>query len=286
MDDEIHPSDNTQGDLTAPLTPLQSSSECHPLALRDIQAQTPARILVGHAGPAYRTATWLELRHDHAAARDAVHAELDLTRDLGADFINQWKVFEVVTLAHTKQEFLLQPGLGRSFSQEAKDLLGLRCLPGADVQVVIADGLSAAAVQAQVPGLLPLISAEISAHGWRLGQPFFIRHGRVGILNEIGEILNPTIAILLIGERPGLATAESLSAYMAYRPRIGHDDACRNLISNIHTRGVPHEQAARRIYLLALQMTQQRTSGIAIKEEWCSNMALTAISSPRGDSAI
>ena len=87
------------------------------------------------------------------------------------------------------------------------------------------------------------------------------------MLNDIGEILDPTVAVLLIGERPGLATAESLSAYMAYRPRAGHDDARRNLISNIHIRGVPPDQAAPRIAQLAAQMIQLETSGVAVKEE-------------------
>ena len=89
-----------------------------------------------------------------------------------------------------------------------------------------------------MPALLPLLAAEADHRGWRFGRPFFIRHGRVGVLNDIGEMLDPAVVVLLIGERPGLATAESLSAYMAYRPRAGHDDARRNLISNIHARGV------------------------------------------------
>jgi ethanolamine ammonia-lyase small subunit len=135
------------------------------------------------------------------------------------------------------------------------------------LQVAIADGLSAAAVRAQVPALLPLLRAATDRHEWRFGQPFFIRHSRVGVLNDIGEILDPQVVVLLIGERPGLATAESLSAYMAYRPRPGHDDSRRNLISNIHVRGVLPEQAAPRIIQLAAQMIRMDTSGIAVKEE-------------------
>jgi ethanolamine ammonia-lyase small subunit len=136
-------------------------------------------------------------------------------------------------------------------------------------------------VQAQVPTLLPLIAVEVGGRGWRFGQPFFIRHGRVGILNEIGEILDPTVVVLLIGERPGLATAESLSAYMAYRPRVGHDDAHRNLISNIHTRGVPTEQAAQRIGHLASRMIRLETSGVTVKEEWRVEATLPIRDKPR-----
>jgi ethanolamine ammonia-lyase small subunit len=249
-----------------PLT-VPSKPSFLPTTLAEIRARTPARILTGRAGPAYRTTNWLELRSDHAAARDAVRTELDLNGDLGEPFVAQWGLFEVATLAHTKQEFLLRPDLGRTLSDLARAELACRCCHGADLQVAIADGLSAAAVRVQVPALLPLLASEAHRRNWRFGQPFFIRHGRVGTLNEIGEILNPTVAVLLIGERPGLATAESLSAYMAYRPKAGHDDAHRNLISNIHIRGVPPEQAAPRIAQLAARMMQFGSSGVAVKEE-------------------
>ena len=134
--------------------------------------------------------------------------------------------------------------------------------------MAIADGLSATAVRADIPMLLPLLAAEARKRNWRFGQPFFIRHGRVGVLNDIGEILHRTVVVLLIGERPGLTTAESLSAYMAYRPRAGHDDACRNLISNIHAQGTPHNEAASRIAQLGAQMIRLQASGVTIKEEW------------------
>src|SRR5262249_27344799 len=154
------------------------------------------------------------------------------------------------TLARDKQEFLLRPELGRSLDPTARDLVSQRCPRQIDLQVAIADGLSATAVQAQVPALLPLLAEAADGRGWRFGRPFFIRHGRVGVMNEIGEVLDPVVVVLLIGERPGLATADSLSAYMAYRPRSGHDDSQRNLISNIHARGLNSELAACRIVKL------------------------------------
>ena len=103
--------------------------------------------------------------------------------------------------------------------------------------------------------------------GLSVGQPFVVRHCRVGVLNDVGELLDPAVVVLLIGERPGLATAESLSAYLAYRPRPGHTDAQRNLISNIHARGVSHAEAARRILALAEQMRQVQASGVTVKED-------------------
>jgi ethanolamine ammonia-lyase small subunit len=280
MEDESRPIVSLRGDLAASQTAAQSDSLSHALVLKELQARTPARILTGRAGAAYQTATWLELRRDHAAARDAISTELELARDLGLSFIEQWGLFEVTTLACTKAEFLLRPDLGRSFSDEAKVELGLHCPRGLDIQVAIADGLSATAIQVQIPTLLPLIAAEVHSRGWGFGRSFFIRHGRVGIINEIGEILDPTVAVLLIGERPGLATAESLSAYMAYRPRPGHDDARRNLISNIHLRGVPHKQAAFRIAQLAMQMIQYKTSGVTLKEEWGGEASLPGAAVP------
>jgi ethanolamine ammonia-lyase small subunit len=244
--------------------------------LERLRAQTPARILTGRAGAAYRTATWLALRCDHAAARDAVCTELDLAADLGPAFVAEWGLFEVSTLARSKQQFLLHPELGRSFDSGARAEVARRCFSGADLQVVIADGLSAAAVRAQVPALLPLLAADARTRGWRFGQPFFIRHGRVGVLNDIGAVLEPLVVVLLIGERPGLATAESLSAYMAYQPRPGHDDSRRNLISNIHSRSVLPDQAARRIAELAAQMIQSRASGVSIKEQLVRDAGLAA----------
>jgi ethanolamine ammonia-lyase small subunit len=206
----------------------------------------------------------LELRRDHAAALDAVHAELDLPRDFGPEFVARWQLFEVHTQAATKAEYLMRPDLGRRLRQEARADVVRNCPGGVDLQVVIGDGLSAAAVVAQVPALLPLL---LQADGWRVGRPFFVRHCRVGILNDVGELLDPAVVVLLIGERPGLATAESLSSYLAHRPRPGDTDARRNLISNIHARGVPALLAARRILALAAQMRQMQTSGVTVKEE-------------------
>jgi ethanolamine ammonia-lyase small subunit len=238
-----------------------------PESLRKIRARTPARILVGRAGAAYRTGTQLDLREAHAAARDAVRMEFDLEEAFGAAFVKQWELFEVSTQAGSKDEFLLQPDRGRRFSEASRQELLKRCSRDNDIQISIGDGLSVLAVSTQVPGLLPLLLDGARARGWTVGQTFAIRYCRVGILNEIGELLNPKVAILLIGERPGLATAESLSAYMAYRPRAAHTDANRNLISNIHARGLDLQVAAVRILDFAAQMMRLGTSGFRISAQ-------------------
>lgn len=238
-----------------------------PEILRKIRERTPARILEGRAGAAYRTRTQIELREAHAAARDAVRAELDLQTVFEAAFLDKWKLFEVASEAHSKEEYLLQPDLGRRLNETSRQALASRCSRGNDLQIAIGDGLSVTAVAAQVPSLLPLLDEGARARGWTLGQPFVIRHCRVGVLNEIGELLAPKVAVLLIGERPGLATAESLSAYMAYEPNRTHTDANRNLISNIHSRGLGPGDAADRILNLASQMMAQRISGFRVREQ-------------------
>ena len=254
------------GEETQPLANSTPTALPSPSLLEQARSITPARILTGRSGAAYRTATWLKLRVDHASAKDAAFAEIDLAADLGEAFVTRWGLFEVATLAPTKNDYLLRPELGRSLSATARAELSTGCFPGADFQVAIGDGLSAMAVRAQVPTLLPLLAEQAEQRGWKFGQPFLIRHARVGVLNDIGEILDPAVVVLLIGERPGLATAESLSAYMAYRPRAGHDDSCRNLISNIHARGVTCSQAAGRIARLADQMIGLEASGVNVKE--------------------
>ncbi len=245
--------------------PAPAAPEPGPIAA--LRARTPARVLVGRAGPAYRTATHLALRCDHAAARDAVHAEVDLESGLGAELVERFSLFEVATRAVTKEQYLMRPDLGRELDDVGRQQVRERCPAGAELQVVVGDGLSAAAVVAQVPALLPLLADLAAGRGLRFGQPFFVRHCRVGVLNDVGDLLGPEVVVLLIGERPGLATAEGLSAYLAYRPRAGHTDAERNLVSNIHARGVPVPEAGPRILALAEQMRSARASGVAVKEQ-------------------
>jgi ethanolamine ammonia-lyase small subunit len=246
--------------------PALAATEELPGIVRTIRARTPARLLAGRAGAAYRTATQLDLREAHAAARDAVRAELETDQVFGAEFAQAWKLLEVRTQATTKDEYLLRPDLGRHFDHASAAEIKRHCAPGREIQIAIGDGLSVPAVAAQVPALLPLLYAGAEARNWSVGPTLVIHHCRVGILNEIGELLNPRVALLLIGERPGLATAESLSAYMAYRPRNGHTDADRNLISNIHARGLDPESAANRILNLATQMMATEGSGHTLRE--------------------
>ncbi len=226
-----------------------------------VRRRTPARVIVGRFGGSYPTESLLDLRTAHAAAKDAVMVELDFARVLGPD------VLVVETQARSKEEYLLRPDLGRTLDPASADEIRKQCVHRPTFQIVIGDGLSATAVEAQVPQLLPRLVDGARRRQWSVGTTFGVRHCRVAVLNDIGTLLDPEVVVLLIGERPGLATAESLSAYMAYRPRSGHTDADRNLISNIHARGTPPDQAAQRILALAEAMLARKLSGPALKEE-------------------
>jgi len=237
-----------------------------PEIVQKIRARTPARLLVGRAGAAYRTSTQLDLREAHAAARDAVRAELNLQEVFHRDFVQRWGLFAVRTKARLKEEYLLRPDLGRHFDDDSRAEIQSRCEGNNDLQIAIGDGLSVPAIAAQIPLLLPLLFEGAHQRHWKIGNTLVIHRCRVGILNEIGELLKPRVAVLLIGERPGLSTAESLSAYMAYRPGDWHTDANRNLISNIHARGLQPQEAAHGILILAARMMKANSSGYLLKE--------------------
>lgn len=228
--------------------------------LESALSRTPARLMVGRTGPAYPTNTWLKLRADHAAARDAVYAEIDPANDFpGRDFV------VLNSLARSKSEYLMRPDRGRDLDPASRDLLASQPTTS-DVLFLIGDGLSAAAVRANAVQLLDLLISKANAESWSVGPVCFVRYCRVGVLNTFGEILKPKVAVLLIGERPGLATAESLSVYLSYRPQPGDTDAKRNLISNIHSHGVSIPQAAERVTALIRTMLQLGRSGVDVKE--------------------
>jgi ethanolamine ammonia-lyase small subunit len=254
-----------------------ASSHDLPEILKKLRARTPARLLAGRSGAAYRTSTQMELREAHAAARDAVRAELHLFADFGEDFIRKWNLLELFSQAANKDEYLLRPDLGRHLSDSSRAKIEMKISSdggtGKDLLISIGDGLSVTAVATQVPRLLPLLCDGARARSWSVGSISVIHHCRVGVLNEIGELLKPKVAVLLIGERPGLATAESLSAYMAYRPKASDTDANRNLISNIHARGVTTEYAAQRILNLAALMMKTQEGGFQLREELPSEVA-------------
>ncbi|MFN8027935.1 MAG: ethanolamine ammonia-lyase subunit EutC [Acidimicrobiia bacterium] len=251
-------------DELAPTTPPSSPPPSSPWleARRRAAAITPARVFLGSAGLAHTTTDALALRADHAFARDAVDAPLDLT-SAGMSALG---LFEVATEAADHGTHLLRPDLGRRLSDAARTTIAQECPVGADVQVVVGDGLSAAAVHAQVPRMLPALEPLVHDQGWTWGRPFAVRHCRVGVMNDVGDLLHPEMVVLLVGERPGLGTAESLSAYLAYRPHAGCTDADRNLVANIHDRGTGDELAAERVVRFVEAIVAAGRSGATVRE--------------------
>lgn len=227
---------------------------------------TAARVFLGRSGTSYRTATHLRLRADHAAARDALREEIDLDAAPMSDLVTDLGLIEVTTAASTLEEHLARPDRGRRLSAEAAETLRHSCPTGMDVQFLVGDGLSPRAVRRQVPRLLPALIEGARRRRLTMGPPILLRRCRVGVMNDIGALLDPQVVVLLVGERPGLATAESLSAYFAWRPRPGHTDAERNLISNIHDDGVAPAQAVTRILAMVDELTVRRCSGVAVRE--------------------
>jgi ethanolamine ammonia-lyase small subunit len=232
-----------------------------PDALAALIASTTARIGVGRAGPRYNTCALLLCQGDHAITQDALMSDVD------QHVLDDLDLFTVHTnITGGKHEYLLRPDLGRQLSEAAKQTMHAQCTPSPNIQLVVGDGLSAAAVEANVRALLPALRQGAEATGWSVGTPFFIKHCRVGVLNDIGEVLQPDVIILLIGERPGLGRAVSLSAYMAYRPKAGDTDADRDVVSNIFRNGGTDPRvAAASILQLAQKMMQYRVSGVRLK---------------------
>jgi ethanolamine ammonia-lyase small subunit len=232
-----------------------------PDALRALMASTSARIGVGRAGPRYRTPAWLLFQADHAVTQDALY------RDVDPKLLDGLGLFAVQTrVTGGKAEYLLRPDLGRQLSDEARRTVAERCVPGANLQIVVGDGLSAAAVEANVRDMLPVLRQGAQAAGLSPGTPFFVQYCRVGVLNDIGEVLRPDVVVLLIGERPGLGRAESLSAYMAYRPKPGDTDADREVVCNIFNNGGTNPlEASAYIIQLAQKMLRHQASGVKLK---------------------
>jgi ethanolamine ammonia-lyase small subunit len=234
-----------------------------PEALRALMAATSARIGVGRAGPRCRTESLLLFQADHAVTQDALYRDVDaqLLADLG--------LFSVQTrVTGGKQEYLLRPDLGRQLNDESQRLIREKCVQAPKLQLVVGDGLSAAAVEANVREMFPVLLQGAQAAGLSVGTPFFIKYCRVGVLNDIGALLQPDVVILLIGERPGLGRAESLSAYMAYRPKPGDTDADRDVVCNIFNNGGTNPlEAAAYVLQIAQKMLRHRASGIKLKSK-------------------
>lgn len=231
----------------------------------DMKLATPARIGVWRTGSRPLTQTLLRFRSDHAAAQDSVLGEV------AAGFPEQYKMVVTHSLcSNEKDEYLTRPDLGRKLDQESIKLIRRECIKGAQIQIIVSDGLSSNAVEANIPDLLPALLQGLEGLGLKVGTPIFVQHGRVTIMDVISEELKPEVAIILIGERPGLGTAESMSAYIGYNPRIGMVESERTVISNIHKGGTPAAEAGAHLATLLKRILDAKASGVNLDQEGCS----------------
>lgn len=236
------------------------SSEDDPWG-QQLRRHTPARIAQGRSGSSLRTADWLRFAADHAQARDAVHLPLDvvaLAAQLNAD---GWPaVITVQSQASTREVYLRRPDLGRRLSSTMEPAAA-----PSDLAVVLADGLSAAAVQ-HAPALLHALRLELA--GTLSWAPLVIAtQARVALGDEIGQALKSRVVLMLIGERPGLSSPDSLGAYLTFAPAVGRNDAQRNCVSNIRPQGLKPADAARRIAWLLRESLRRQLSGVALKDD-------------------
>lgn len=219
---------------------------------------TTALLGIGHVGTRYATDVVLQFQAELAVAHAAVGAELPAEWAEANGFVG------VTSRVTSHREFLLRPDLGRRLSDASLADVRSRCTRGADVQLVVADGLSAVACMATGKQLHDAVARACEARGLAVGTPVAARFARVWLEDEIGQETGAKVCMILLGERPGLGTGDGLSAYVVYAPKLGNTDGDRNMISNIHLRGTPPDEAAVRLAALAAAMLEQRTSGVTL----------------------
>jgi len=220
---------------------------------------TTALVGIGHVGTRYATDVVLQFQAELAVAHEAVGTELP------EGWAEQHGFLGLKTRVSGHREFLLRPDLGRRLDDDSLELLRSRGERNPDVQIILADGLSAVATMKTGEALVSLVRSECQGRGWKVGTPICARYARVWLEDEIGQEVGARAAVIILGERPGLGTGDGLSAYLVYEPRIGKTDGDRNMMSNIHQRGTPPEQAAKRIATLLAAMFEQGKSGVALE---------------------
>jgi ethanolamine ammonia-lyase small subunit len=218
--------------------PVRRERIADPTEVQRVIEASPSRLAQGRVGTRYTTSAYVQLRAEHAIALDAVHSSV------ADDFPAKLGLVPLRTKAKDHHEYLLYPNQGRQLDDESRARLPQQGTMGADVVVIVGDGLSAVAVEKQAPTLLPALTSALRAQGFSVGKPLFVRFARIGVQDEIGVILRAKSTIILVGERPGLGTGDSLSIYTAYNPRLGQDNAEKNCISNVRELGFPPTEAA------------------------------------------
>ena len=230
-------------------------------AYRKLKERTPARVGSGRAGPRYKTLTMLRFRADHAAAQDAVFSQV------AENYAQENGLLPLQTKCRDKDEYLTRPDLGRVFDKENAEKLKQAIPNSPQVLLVVGDGLSSAAIAANAMDCMAAIRDGLKARGIETGQAVFVRYCRVGAGDAIGSITGCQLVCMLVGERPGLVTDKSMSAYITYQPRTGVSESSRTVVSNIHAQGTPAVEAGAHIAQLIETILQKKVSGVGLHLE-------------------
>jgi len=227
--------------------------------LHQLLKATPARIGVWRSGVRPLTVELLKFRADHAAAQDAVNGTVpeELLANHGLPILQ--------TMVVNKDQYLTRPDLGRRLSPESKEYLQRQAEGAAQVQLIISDGLSSQAITSNLPDFLPAFRQGLAYYRVTAHQPAFVKYGRVRLLEDVAAVVDAEVYVILIGERPGLVTSDSMSAYLVYRPGPNAVDADYQVLSNIHTGGTPPVEAAAQLARTVKQVLQAKASGINLK---------------------
>ena len=228
---------------------------------RKMKERTPARLGSGRAGARYKTLTMLRFRADHAAAQDAVFSQVP------EDYAGKNGMPEVKTKCRDKEEYLTRPDLGRTFDEENRKKIRDAVPGNPKVQIVIGDGLSSAAITANAMDCMETIREGLKLKGIDAAPPIFVRYCRVGAGDAIGDVTGCELVCILVGERPGLVTDKSMSAYITYRPRTGVSESSRTVVSNIHAQGTPAVEAGAHIADLIELILKKQVSGVGLHLE-------------------
>ena len=230
-----------------------------PEQYKKLKEKTPARLGSGRAGPRYKTLTMLRFRADHAAAQDAVFSQMP------EDYAQKHDLVPVQTKCHDKDEYLTRPDLGRCFDEENGQEIKNAITGTPRVQIVVGDGLSCAAVLENAADCMAAIRDGLKLKGIDTGKGIFVRYCRVGAGDAVGDLTGCEVVCVLVGERPGLVTDKSMSAYITYKPHTGVSESARTVVSNIHAQGTPAVEAGAFVAELIGKILEKKVSGVGLQ---------------------
>ncbi|MDE1166230.1 MAG: ethanolamine ammonia-lyase subunit EutC [Pseudomonas sp.] len=234
---------------------------------QQLRGLTSARIALGRAGTSLPTAAQLDFQYAHAQARDAVHTPFEQAEIIQALKLRGREAISLHSAAADRNQYLQRPDLGRRLHQDSAQALRDDPRHGFDLAVVVADGLSSLAVHRHALPMLQRVDELAGAEGWTLAPITLVEQGRVAVADEVGQLLGAKMVVILIGERPGLSSPDSLGLYFTYAPRVGLNDAARNCISNVRLEGMSYAMAAHKLLYLMREAQRRQLSGVNLKDE-------------------